>query len=46
MGTEQTADSPAPAASNDDESLNDAEKPVIGAKVRLFCPCFDYQVLT
>jgi hypothetical protein len=35
MGTEQTAVSLAPSASNDDENLNDAEKAVIGAKVRV-----------
>jgi len=40
-------DSPAPMAdsdSNDDES--DSKKPAIVAEVRLFCSCFDYQVLT
>jgi hypothetical protein len=49
VGTEKTVseNSPAPlAASNNNESLNDAEKPVIVAEVRLFCPCFDYQVMT
>jgi hypothetical protein len=45
MSTEKMVDSPALSTSNDDGNLN-AEKPVIGATVRLFCPCFDYQVLT
>ena len=45
--TEMTVskDSPVPMAdSNDDES--DSKKPAIAAEVRLFCSCFDYQVLT